>query len=263
MQNLPLKLDLNNLGVEEPEDGPLLEAISASIKSRTSLSFAENDQYKLFIFTKKNSTNATSWYHCLKSDLLAKCSSFLHRARALNFNYRQTHIDSYSECQMKIQIIGQKLPNSKVTDSKSSLKIPSIFFGESQIIAIFSITISFWHSLYFSPLTIRFQCVDTIQFFRQTSILTQIMETVEYYVCRKSSDVFSTYSSLFILCFLAIKSQWLSFHSFQLHHEHVYFWEQAGNSHFAQHLYHTDGKLDTYFFTFIWVFVRSNTNDFC
>ena len=73
--------------------------------------------------------------------LVSKMYQFLHRARALNFNYRQTHI--YSECQMKIQIIGQKLPNSKVTDSKSSLKIPSIFFGESQIIAIFSILLPF------------------------------------------------------------------------------------------------------------------------
>ena len=91
-------------------------------------------------------------------------------------------------------------------------------------------------------------CVDTIEFFRQTSTFLLKSWTLFRVLCSKSSDVFSsTYSSLFILCFLAIKSQWLSFHSFQLHHEHVYFWEHAGNSHFAQHLYHFNGKLRIFF----------------
>ena len=140
--NLPLKLDLNNLGVEEPEDGPLLEAISASIKSRTSLSFAKTISTNC-LFSRKKFDTRYFLISLPQIRLVSKMYQFLHRARALNFNYRQTHIDSYSECQMKIKIIGQKLPNSKVTDSKSSLKIPSIFFGESQIIAIFSILLPF------------------------------------------------------------------------------------------------------------------------
>ena len=98
--------------------------------------------------------------------LVSKMYQFLHRARALNFNYRQTHIDSYSECQMKIKIIGQKLPNSKVTDSKSSLKIPSIFFGESQIIAIFF----YYH--FFLTFTVLFTTHYKISMCRYNSIFS-------------------------------------------------------------------------------------------